>query len=71
MSKKIILILKKFLLSDKGTGDSLVILGMCIYGVKEESPSLASLGGDTPGTSRSYIRWPAARRGAKGSTRTN
>lgn len=41
MSKKIILILKKFLLSDKGTGDSLVILGMCIYGVNKGRKSLA------------------------------
>lgn len=39
---------------------------MYIYGVKEENPALASLGGDTPGTSRSYIRRLAARRGCEG-----
>lgn len=43
-----------------------MILRTYIYDVKEENPVLASLGGDTPGTSRSYIRRLAAQRGAGG-----
>jgi len=66
MNKKIYFGLEKFLFSNKGTGDNLMILGTHIYGVKEENPALASLGGDTPSTSRSYIRWLAAQRGRKG-----